>query len=229
MNSTNSPFAQTKFNYLIGPTCVGKGFILKLLDRVLTHSREQNLTVGCISFGQIIRDLMKRDADFRRKHEQTIKRGDLLDDPAAIELFSGKLGELSQEGPFDLMFVDGFCRTVPQVTHAADLGLLRRQDTIFVIEASLHVCAERFTHRNEHDSSRLEREMPTFQKRYHLHADNVGQLKTALRMTAAGENIREIDANRSIPEFAFPSFMSHLLPVISDLVSKRARQDEIPV
>lgn len=110
MNSYAQAFANTTFAYLIGPTCVGKGFILKLFDRAVPGCVAQGLMTDKISFGQIIRDLIELDADFERKHKPTIKAGNLLDDPDAINIFDGKLSELSKEGPYDLILVDGFGR-----------------------------------------------------------------------------------------------------------------------
>jgi adenylate kinase family enzyme len=232
-----SAFNNTIFGYLCGPTCVAKGFLLKLLGRSLVQSEKAGLRVGVISFGQMIRDRMESDFNFRRIHSPTIEAGDLLDDSIAIELFNGKLLELAQEGPFDLMFVDGFCRSVPQVGHAADINLLRKQDRVYFIEATHDVCSKRFTHRNENAPGRLEREMKTFTKRYHLHVDNVDKLEAALRATNVRDNIIEIDANNrdakgnpvhdchptmGITEYAFPALISDLWPITATILARRA-------
>lgn len=187
----------------------------------------------------MIRDRMTADKAFEALHRDTIEAGDLLDDPTAIDLFDGKLMELRKEGPYDVMFVDGFGRTVPQVEHADNLGLLRRHDRAYIVEASHDVCSRRFTNRNENDPGRLEREMKTFTKRYHLHADNVENLKLALRATDVIDNITEIDAlnrdrkgriindgdpNVGITEYAFPALLSDLIPVISEILAKRVSE-----
>lgn len=219
MNTPHSAFADTSFVFFLGPTCVGKGFIGKLADISLAPCILAGLRVGKISFGEIIRGLLKTDPDFQARNQETVRNGDLLPDDEAIALFDRKLVELASEGPFDLILVDGFCRTALQVEHAQKHGYLRDKDRVFVIEASFDACSRRFTHRNQKDPTRLEREMKTFIKRYHLHADGIEHLEVKLQ--ECGAEVIEIDAEESIPESAFPALIGHLILKITHIVADK--------
>jgi adenylate kinase family enzyme len=203
----------TKFVFLLGPTSVGKGFIIKLILRICAIlTGISRLNIGLISFGQIIRDKLGSDPAFRAAYGSIVARGDLVDDDKAIELFEEKLADIMDDGESgrpDIILVDGFCRSETQIQHAAQNGYLRKQDKVFIIEASLETCLARFLHRNAHDTSRIDSEMQTFRRRYHLHSDGISTLRALFKESNA--EVIDIDGDKDIAEFVFPELFGHIL------------------
>jgi len=215
---------KAKFVVLIGPTSVGKGFEVKLMLRTLAGLMAQGLKVSVISFGQIIRDKMAHDRSFFKKFGHTVGKGSLLDNATAIELFEEAYTLLCKDGTPDLVIIDGFCRSTEQIRWASDNGFLRSSDLVYLLEADMAVCVERFVHRNNHaDAKRIDTEMETFYARFHLHTNTIGDLRALLKETA---HVVDIDANGNIPEIVHTTVMSALLPVICDIVRHKARHHQ---
>jgi adenylate kinase family enzyme len=215
---------KTRFLFLLGPTCVGKGFIIKLISRLFACLQAMGLRVGLISFGQIIRDLMDSDPEFRAKYGDVVRNGDLIEDPKAIELFEAKLAELCREGCYHLIIVDGFCRTTVQIRYAIENGYLQAKDRVYIIEGSFETCLKRFTHRKGRDTTRTETEISTFTKRYHLHSDSVNDLMALFQSTEA--KTVSIDGNPDIAEFVFPALMQEVLPLAIKAVKVEEQAEE---
>lgn len=213
--------SNTRFIFLLGPTCVGKGFLIKLVLRILVQIQSlMGLKVELISFGQIIRDLLEKDPDFKERYGASIARGELLDDPMAIELFSKKIDELCAAGIPDIILVDGFCRTKIQIEYSIQNGYLQEKDTVCIIGGSFDTCFKRFANRKTRDTSRSETEIETFRSRYHLHTDSIGDLRALFKDCEAREI--DIDGNKDIPEFVGPALTNELLPVFfQSLLAKK--------
>jgi adenylate kinase family enzyme len=212
---------KTQFAVLIGPTSVGKGFVVKLILRTLGGLIAQGLKVGVISFGQIIRDKLKDDMVFNATYGHTVGKGGLLDNATAIKLFEEAYDNLCKDGEPDLVIIDGFCRSTEQIAWASDSGFLRSSDLVFLLEADMKTCVDRFLHRNaQSDSKRIDAEMETFYKRFHLHTNTIGDLRALLRETA---RVIDIDANGSIPEFAHPIIMSAIIAEACEIMRNKPR------
>ncbi len=212
--------------FLLGPTSIGKGFIVKLIFRVFKFLELFGIRIKLISFGQMIRDLMEKDPEFKKQYAETLSRGRLVDDPMAIKLFEEKLQEFSRESPH-LIIVDGFCRTTVQIRHAIENGYLQDKDHVFMVEGSFETCLERFTERSKRDKSRTEVEIETFRYRYHLHTDSAPDLRALFKETDA--QIHDIDGNRDIAEFVAPDIIAILMPIVcvTACAVKTAPVDEI--
>lgn len=214
--------ANTRFVFVVGPTSAGKGFVFNLLMKTMGGLRDKGLNIAVISFGQIIRDLMKESMDFCEKFEELVRNGKLLDDETAIGLFENELSKITAlHGAPDIIFVDGFCRTTVQINHSIQNGYLQEKDSVFILNASFDTCLERFAHRVEKDRSRTETEVDTFRNRYHLHADTIRDIRALFKETDAVEV--DIDADQDIPQGVFPEFLGQLLPVILE-ASQRIKE-----
>jgi adenylate kinase family enzyme len=211
----------TAFVYKIGPTCVGKGFIEKLEKRSLIGLASAGLRIGHVSFGQMIRDRLKTDPSFASDHGETVRRGGLLEDEVAIALFSQELDRILGSTEPDVVFVDGFCRSTVQIDFSIQNGFLRKRDLFCVIEAPINVCLQRFSKRS--GDARADQETETFYHRYHLHRDTVGDLRNMLEESSEPPQIADIDASSDIAEFAFPQYLSRVLPIaFSQMAARKA-------
>lgn len=206
------------FVLLLGPTCVGKGFEGKLITRSLTGIVQKGLRVETISFGQLIRDKLSADPEFRKQYGHIVGKGGLLENDKAISLFAEAYETICLSGEPDIVFIDGFCRSTEQIRWATENGFLTENDIVFIFEACLQTCLDRFIHRNASGDSpqRTDSELKTFYSRWHLHADTIPDLRALLAET--GPEIVDVDANKPIAEFAHPVVMSELIPVISDIM-----------
>jgi adenylate kinase family enzyme len=236
----------TQFIFLLGPTNAGKGLLIKLFFRAITHLiKAFGLKVGLISFGNIIRDLRKNDPVFEREYGPLIDRGDLVPDNKAIEIFAASVEKLRREGGYDFVIVDGFCRSVPQIEYASSNGYLQKKDRVFMIEASAKTCLKRWTSRKTTSERSDDKEIETFYGRYHLHRDSAPQLRHMFKENEApvidldagheceeGEtdkeklrrckmNEKDHDGDKYIMEFVFPELLSHILPLIVEATARR--------
>lgn len=207
---------------LVGATCVGKGYEVKLTLKTLKDLvAYRGLRIEVISFGQIIRDKNENDPAFKAEYGNVVGKGGLVDDAKAIELFQEAYDKITAAGDVDLVIVDGFCRSTEQIRWASENNLLSSKDMVFILEAKLKVCLERFTHRKSaSDEKREDAEVQTFYRRFHLHSDSVNDLRALLKETSA--QIIDIDANSLISETVHPVFMSRLLTAIYDIAVEKA-------
>ncbi|MDE1875027.1 MAG: nucleoside monophosphate kinase [Patescibacteria group bacterium] len=207
-------FPNTRFVLLLSATCAGKGFTLNLTEKAVTLLRANGLKVAFISFGQMIRDRMKTDSEFKTLYKPTVERGDLLPDDVCIEMFENRLNQIVIEmGMPHIVFVDGFCRTEIQIEHAIERGYLEDKDSVIILNAAFETCLSRFGHRKKMSPDRLESEVGTFRKRYHLHTDTIPRLRAMFKDCNAHEY--EIDADgESIPTDVFPQFIGCVIDAI---------------
>jgi adenylate kinase family enzyme len=217
--------AHTRFGYKLGPTSVGKGFEEKLEKRTLQGLINQGLTVEWISFGQIIRDKLKSDPTFERLHGKTVKKGKLLPDEPAIDIFTEATDRIFQEGEPDLVLVDGFCRSVPQIVFATENRFVDDRDYFYFLEAKKETCLFRFLGRAaKMEEKRKDQELRTFYSRYALHRRTIGDLHNSLREARKSPTIVEVDANQDIAEFVHPHILQTLLPVAFRQMAARRRR-----
>lgn len=201
----------TRINYLVAPTCAGKGYSLAFLDLLVRRQiAKGRFRIGTISFGEILRHLLKNDAEFAAKYGPIMAAGDLIDDPEAIRIFRAEIDRSHATSLPHLLMVDGFGRSVPQVAYVANNGLLTKDDTVFMINVSQEKCLERFLHRKaKANQARTDDELKTFYKRYHLHMQGVPDLRAILKDTDC--KLIEIDGEPDIPTVVSPDLNSHLL------------------
>ncbi|MBI5134103.1 MAG: hypothetical protein HZA81_01835 [Candidatus Taylorbacteria bacterium] len=207
-------YRETRFVYFIGPTCVGKGYLMKLLLSWLRVMINRGLVrVGIVSFGDIVKDLLESDPEFNRAYGPMVRAGDLIPDPEAIILFERKIDEMAKNGMPNMVLVDGFCRSPNQIAFAAREGYLAEGDKVFMIEASESTCLARFMHRCENKpngKNRIDAELPTFHKRFRLHQNTAPQLREMFKETAC--DVIEVDGDESIAEGIFPKIQACLEP-----------------
>ncbi len=200
-------FPQTRFVYLIGPTCVGKGFLIRLLLTMTLRIliRCGLIRHGIISFGDIIKDLLETNPRFKAAYGAMVKAGDLIPDHEAILIFETKIDELARSGMPNLIIVDGFCRSPKQIMFAVDNGYLAHGDKVFMIEADESTCLARFMHRCENKPdgrNRIDAELPTFHKRYREHQAISPKLRELFRESDC--IVTEVDGNPDIQTVIFP-------------------------
>jgi adenylate kinase family enzyme len=215
---------KTLFIVLIGATCVGKGFLVKLFLCMLSVLMGRGLRVEAISFGQIIRDKIKDDLVFASEYGQGVGKGKLLDDDKAIELFEGAYKALCAKSDPDIVFIDGFCRSTRQIEWASQHGFLKTSDIVIFLTARVQVCLDRFLHRkSKDDQKRIDAEVKTFYDRFELHEGTAPDLRAMLMDT--GPQVIDIDAERDIAEHVAPATFAKILPSILETVqSKTPRQ-----
>lgn len=226
--------SHTRFGYKAGPTSVGKGFEEVLEKRSLAGLVVAGLVVRYVSFGQIIRGKLEKDPAFERLHGATVRKGDLLPDEPAIDIFTEATDRIFQESEPDLVLVDGFCRSGPQISFAATNGFVDERDQFYFLNASIETCAGRFSHRSKQSNTqRNDQEWSTFYRRYHLHRDTVGNLRGTLLELKSSPQIIDIDADKrpedgdnfikAIPEAVHPAVLFHLLPLaFHQMVARKA-------
>jgi len=177
------------------------------------------LNIGIISFGDIIRSLLETDGDFAKKYRTSLARGDLIDDPRAIEIFQIEMDKIIKEKSPQMVIVDGFCRSVPQIGYAADNGYLSENSMVFMIEASLETCLERFLHRKKKSVHRLiDAEIETFHKRYHLHLDTAPALRAMFKETPC--KLIDVNGEGEIPDHSAREIKDKLFPVFVSMAKK---------
>lgn len=206
------------FTHLIGPTCVGKGFILKLHRRSMANFP---VRIGVISIGGRVKHLLDNDAAFRRKYAASIGAGRLLPDEEVIRIFNLEVESL--QGNVDCVLVDGFLRSIEQTEYAIENGFLNDGDGAVVIDADNDVCLRRFLERVKgvEGQHRIDNEIPTFQYRYKLFRDTIGPISALVKESEA--DFVKVDGNQDIAEFVFPNIQNALWPQFMR-IAERAKQ-----
>lgn len=184
---------------------------MKLAKRVIDARTKGRAACGIafISFGDIVKDLLKQDADFGARYGKSVSQGNLVDDPMVNAIFSRHIEGLRASEDPRLCIVDGFPRSSAQIGFAANNGFLTKESKVFMLDASIATCAERFTHRKQNMPGRIDAELETFHKRYHLHIDMARDLRNMFKETDC--RLIDIDANRDTPSQVFPEIFGNLL------------------
>ncbi len=191
-----------------------------------------HLRIGYISFGQIIRDLMKSDPEFAAKYSG-VNKGKLLDDTEAIRLFEKRLSELQAEGHWDIIFVDGFGRSPDQIHYLGEQGMLRTKDCVFMIDADIRTCNKRWAKRASEGSRADDTAIQTFYDRWHLHNDSVPHLRTAFATYDASvvdinggkqckHDISDATGELFVAEHTFTQMFSHVMLIVWNIATEKA-------
>jgi adenylate kinase family enzyme len=188
--------------------------------------REQGLSIGVIPMGDIFREMLKTDPAFAAKYRGPMKAGDLIDDSKTIETFELGLTGLVRDGPPNIIIVDGFCRTPVQVKYSISNGFAQKKDRVLIFNAPFKICLDRFIHRKGLSEERLETEIPTFEKRYHLHEAIVPALRRCF--LEAQVPVNDVDAKDAIASHVFPKVLNYLNPLIVEIAARRLAKERIP-
>lgn len=178
--------------HYIGPTCVGKGWETEQLNDYLKKEHSKSLGIMCV--GDLVRERFERDQGFKDLYETSVSKGNLVPDPIIIPMFDGRFAEVRDA--FSIRLDDGFCRTVRQVKHAENLGLLGVNSVTFLLHASKSTCHARALDRQARKKNGKRFDEDAFEDRFAFHQRTIGQIHTALRATKT--HIIQVDADRHL-------------------------------
>ncbi len=198
----------------LGKTCVGKGYIKKLLSKALRSTPHR---IDFYSIGDTIKNRLEQDTVFRDKYLESVRQGVMVPDDAIFEIIKHDFSKMDPETK--LLFFDGSLRTERQVDWATEHKILGpKNNAVFIFEASNMTCFERFGHRAK-TQNRVDAEVQTLLNRCQMFEESIPGIKKKIQ--ASKTPIFEIDANHSIPEEVFPETMSIVLRILFQITQPK--------
>ena len=186
---------------LIGPPCVGKGFLLR---RAREHYKKADREIHIIGMGDLVRDRLQKDSSFAKQYLKPMADGFLLPDHEMLPMFQTAWNEslhphVAQEGYF---------RTPRQVQDGENIGFLQNDCITIILLASLTTCHDRAIDRTQRKSDGTRLDEGKFRDRFDQDHDVMPDVHRALRRTKT--KIIQLDANGHLEHKVFPDFLSIL-------------------
>jgi len=197
MDKTSKP----KKISLIGPPCVGKGF---LSQHAKEYYRKTDNEVHTIGMGDLVRARLDNDAVFANKYRKPMADGYLLPDNEMRPMFQKAWNEAIHPH----LIQEGYLRTVRQVQDGEEMGFLQQDSVTIILLASKTTCHNRALDRlkRKPDGNRLDE--AKFQDRFDHDYKTARDVRKALLRTQT--TIIQLDANDDLELRVFPDFLSIL-------------------
>jgi adenylate kinase family enzyme len=212
-------YSRAHYIHLLGPTNVGKGYVCKLLKR---HSF--NGVLAFIGLGDLIRDRLKTDLEFRHRYASVIARGDLVSDLEVNPIVMKE--NIRVRNKAQVVITDGLFRNAKQVRRGRMMGMLGANSTILVLDALPSTCIRRAADRvkRKPDGPRLDAN--DIQRRLRIYEQHFTSVLAAFQETSA--QIYRVPADRDIESGIFPDVVAHVNFALTMIPAMMSTEQSVP-
>jgi|GEM_PF-2298113 len=197
MDKTSKP----KKISLIGPPCVGKGFLSRYAKE---HYQFLGNEVHTIGMGDLVRARLDNDMEFANKYRKPMADGYLLPDNEMRPMFQKAWNEAIHPH----LIQEGYLRTTRQVTHGEKMGFLQEDSVTIILLASKTTCHNRALDRLRRKPNGNRLDEAKFQDRFDHDNQTLPDIRKALLRTRT--TVVQLDANDDLESRVFPDFLSIL-------------------